>query len=391
LIEVEVLKPVYTDPNFQASPGNDPPKRNQYRLTLKGRPDLKPGDLAMFDVADQDLSTTKPALAGLVGSLADMVTGPIIPTLNDDVTGNAVLMYVSSVQHKLGKDTGFVTVATGVGLGTKQSPADDGNPDLYWDGRTVASGAKAKVAHSSAESQLGQAVQDAIDQAMGQLALPEVGEVRAADASQQTVRVWRGLADGAGESYQARSLEIARPSRGDAPEAPYLTPFAWSQCGLILPRYPGTRVLVEHRQGAPDDPIDIGALWNAADVPAAAQAGDWWLILPANASPTDRFSSDSDTPKAYSDVATHDLIDAGGNRIVEVGALTVRVGKSNLTKAGGRPAAATADSIVIEHKGRAVITVDSNGNITIDAGSNDINLNANNVNVKVSGAMNVSG
>jgi hypothetical protein len=83
------------------------------------------------------------------------------------------------------------------------------------------------------------------------------------------------------------------------------------------------------------------------------------------------------------------LIDADGNRVIEVGALSVRVGKSNLTKAGSRPDAPGEDSITIEHRGRKVLTVDKNGNITLDAGSNNITLKAANVNIEVSGAVNV--
>jgi hypothetical protein len=184
-------------------------------------------------------------------------------------------------------------------------------------------------------------------------------------------------------------LTAASTVKEDTPEAPYLTPFAWNRCGLILPRYPG--MLVQHRRGALENPIDIGALLQVNNVPTKGKAGDWWLVLPVDVDPADEFASDTDTPERFTGNATNNLIDAAGNRIVEVGALTIRVGKGNPKNAGAGPKDATADSIVIEHKGRAVLTVDSDGNITIDAGSNNINLNANNVNVKVSGTMNVGG
>jgi hypothetical protein len=388
-IEPEVLRSVDTDPDFKTAPGKEARKRKQYKLTLKGRPDLKPGDLVLFDVPAEDLSKTTPSLGGLLGGLADMVTGPLIPTLSDDVSDQAILGYVSSVEHRLARDSGFVTTVTAIEEGTKNTPVDDSAQDDLWDARTVPSSTKNKIAHANIETQLGQAIQGVIGEALGDVAKPEVGEVRELDAATQTLRIWRGLADGVDEANEVRKQDIARPSPGDTPVAPYLTPFAWSQCGLILPRYPGTRVLVEHRQGNADDPIDVGALWKFDDVPKKAQAGDWWLILPAKADAPDKFADDDAKPKAYSDIATHDLIDAGGSRIIEAGALTIRVGKDKLTKAGERPADATADSIVIEHKGNAVIKVDKDGNITIDAGSNTLTLSAKDVKVKVSGSMDV--
>ncbi|MEK8105538.1 hypothetical protein NKG94_11055 [Micromonospora sp. M12] len=49
----------------------------------------------------------------------------------------------------------------------------------------------------------------------------------------------------------------------------YLTPFAWGGCGLILPRYPGTRVALAYRNGAPDDPVEVGALWPTGHAPVS--------------------------------------------------------------------------------------------------------------------------
>ena len=108
--------------------------------------------------------------------------------------------------------------------------------------------------------------------------------------------------------------------------APYASPFAWGQFGLVLPRYPGMRVLLAHRIGDPDDLIDIGALWERGKAPAS-KPGDYWLILPAAIDEADREQvADDQKPKEPGGKATNDLIDADGNRIIEVGKLTVRVG-----------------------------------------------------------------
>lgn len=391
LIEVETLQPLFTDPNFDTCSGKKPPSRKQYKLMLKGRPDLKPGDLVLFEVAKEDDSSTKPALGGLLGALADAVTGPLIPTLGDDIKEPAVQMYVTSVEHRLGRNSGFITTLTGVKVGDKDQKLE---PDDMWDKRTEKVSTRrlkvnGKTAHAGIEAQLGQALDDAIQQALDPIQLVDVGEVRQATGSKQVLRIWEGLKGGP-QAHEARTLEVARPPANDVLDAPYLTPFAWSKCGLVLPRYPGTRVVVAHRQGAPEDAIDAGALWKSSDVPSS-NPGDWWLILPANVpkNERDKFADDNATPSKYTDLASHDLIDADGNRVIEVGALSVRVGKSKLTKAGSRPGSPGADSITIEHKGRPVLKVDKDGNITLDAGSKNITLKAADVNIEVTGSVNV--
>ncbi len=391
LIEVETLQKLLTDPFGDTCSNKPPASRAQFKLTLKGRPDLKPGDMVLFEIPNEDDSSTRSIPGKLLGALADSVSGPLLPTLSDDVNSPAVKMYVTSVEHKLGRNSGFITTVTGVKVGDKDTEVKQ---DDMWDQRTRSASARrsnlnGKTAHAGIEAQLGQAVGDAVQKELGPIQLLDIGEVREASADQQLVRIWEGLT-GEARAHEARTLEVARPTENDLPDAPYLTPFAWSKCGLVLPRYPGTRVMVAHRLGQTDDVIDAGALWKTSDVPGS-KAGDWWLILPANVPQSDRdkFKDDDATPVNYTDVATHDLIDADGNRVIEVGALSVRVGKSNLTKAGSRPQAPGEDSITIEHRGRKVLTVDKNGNITLDAGSNNITLKAANVDIEVTGAVNV--
>jgi hypothetical protein len=180
--------------------------------------------------------------------------------------------------------------------------------------------------------------------------------------------------------------------------AAYTTPFAWGKCGLVLPRYPGTRVFVAYRNGLRNDPVEIGALWESGHGPDS-QAGDWWLILPVGIPENERATIAEDkTPQEHTGKVSQDLIDADGNRVIEVGELTVRVGRDKLKKAGERPARGQADSVTIEHSGGgASITIDQNGkisikgkNIELDAGSGDIKMNAANVKVTVSGSMDIS-
>ncbi len=173
-------------------------------------------------------------------------------------------------------------------------------------------------------------------------------------------------------------MAIQRPSPSPVDGAPYLTPYAWGKTGLVLPRYPGTRVLVAHRNGSSDDPVDAGALWESGHGPDS-QPGDWWLILPV-AVPEDQRSSlpDDQEPREHTGKVSQDLIDADGNRVIEAGEFVIRVSRNSLKSAGERPdRASDADSITIEHAdGGSKITMKSDGSIQIKGTNIELNASA---------------
>jgi hypothetical protein len=395
LLEVEALEPVPTDPNFSRCAGGEPPTRRQFRLTLKGRSDLKPGGVVTFSAPETE-STTSPRPRGLFG---DLVKAPLLPSLGDE-DGEKVRLYVHAVEHALSRTAAFTTTVTGVELVPGQDDWDAHSPapkteepeQTTADPVTAAARAVRALARRIVETPY----------------FPDVGEVRSTtptgtgEPPGQTERVWRGLGPPDGRGHQARRLPIDRTTPSPIAGVAYATPFAWGPCGLVLPRYPGTRVLLVHRDGQGDDPVDVGAVWPSAHAPGGAQAGDWWLILPAEVPTGDRAAiPDSKVPEDYTGKATNDLIDADGNRCIEVGRLTVRVGKDGLHTAGTRPAAGDANAHVsIEHSdGKASLVVKADGTIEIRAASRltltvedgPIELSANNVDVKVADAMNVTG
>jgi hypothetical protein len=164
--------------------------------------------------------------------------------------------------------------------------------------------------------------------------------------------------------------------------------------------------MMAHRNGQGSDPVEVGALWESGHGPDS-QAGDWWLILPVDVPESARSTiSDTTTPKEHTGKVSQDLIDAEGNRIIEVGELTIRIGKDGLKNAGERPDRPDdKDSITIEHtKGESKIVMKPDGSVTItakkiefDAGSGDItmkaknvNINADDVKVQVKNSMDVS-
>jgi hypothetical protein len=375
--------------------------RMKYTLTLKGRPDLKPGDLVSFQAAS--------AAAPLPGASIQSAVGAPVAEIGE---GTTVTLYVSSVEHKLGRTSGFATTVAGVSI----KDADDAW-DTYTDGasETPAADTGSKGAAANGAVQAAKAIKALAQDAAAAARHAEIGEVRemhveagsSAEPPAQTLKVWRGLAAPDGRANQARRLEVRREGFSPTEGVAYTSPFAWGKCGLVLPRYPGTRVVMVHRNGQAEDPIEVGAVWESGQGPKS-EAGDWWLILPVDVPSSDRASVDDETtPTKHEDKATNDLIDAEGKRVIEVGELTIRAGKEKLKGAGERPTPG-AETITIENAEKeAKITIDKDGTIVIHAAKNlkveapegdleltaknNLKLTASKVDVKVSDKMDVHG
>lgn len=390
LIEVEALASIDLD----AGTGSETTSRRQFKLTCKGRPDLKPGDMVQFDLPDEEVAANGPSWTGIVGEL---FSGPLVPSLGDTNFRHPMLIYVVSVEHDLGRTRSFKTEITGVEI-------QDENQ--VWDSRTRrhVETEEGEEPGSAPEQQAARRLRRHVRRAIGNRRFAEVGEVRRMttegtdEPPNQTLTVWRGLAPPDGRANQARRLPVQRPSPAPVSGVPYTTPFAWGKCGLVLPRYPGTRVLVAHRNGRRNDPIDIGALWESGHGPDT-RPGDWWLILPVGIPESERATiADDEEPEEHNEDVTQDLIDADGNRIIEVGELTIRVGRDSLKNAGDRPERCDeTDSITIEHTAEgSKIVMKQDGTVVIEAknieikAEEDINMEASNINVNVSGAMDVS-
>ncbi|GAA4878655.1 hypothetical protein [Actinomycetospora straminea] len=378
-------------------------------LVLKGRPDLKPGAVVKFDMppTERTAPITPSIGAAITRSLG--AVGPARPSLGDSIA-NPQLLYVESVAHRLGRTSGFVTTVTGVEV-DQPGPAEQ----LYES--TPPSGPpRRRAGRGSGDTaeRAALAVGDRVTDALSALRLINGGEVRAATAAgagsateppRRTTTVWRGLVDPDGHPNRITRLPVRREHPDVRERVPQASPFAWGATGLVVPRYPGTRVLLAHGHGDNDDPVEVGAVWEAGSGPDA-HPGDWWLILPAEVDATQRASLPDDTvPEPYTGKVTQDLVDADGNRVIEVGELTIRVTREALSSAGTRAKRAgevengPADSVTIEHADAGssiVMTSDGTVHITakriaLDAGDDgEISLNAKSVNVTVGEAMDVS-
>jgi hypothetical protein len=172
---------------------------------------------------------------------------------------------------------------------------------------------------------------------------------------------------------------------------PYLTPYAFGGTGLIVPHYPGMRVVSLHYREEPQNAVVAGAMWENGKAPKS-HLGDWWLSLPTNLAGTGvegASGGDPATAQRPRDEASHDLIDGQGNRVIEVRGLRISVGKALMTKVGERPDDAASDQVVIEHAAKkARIAIDSSGNIEISTDA-DLTLAANKITLRTKSTVEV--
>jgi hypothetical protein len=376
LLETEVAGKEARDPNWDPAdhPEEQPPQRVQYRLTLRGRPDIKPGDVVEFEAPpEEDTNTTSP-LGGAFGAAGDLVASVV--ELFQSPAGNKVQLYVASVEHRVGREGGFTTTVVGAQVGK----GGDLDMDEVWDAHTARAESSApgeRTVRGTVEQDAADAVVRLIRREIARLGSTDIGEIRdflpiSSDANPgQTSKLFCGLMPIGGPG-PSRRADIKRPSDSEAHGVPYLTPFAWGKTGLVLPRYPGMRVALTHNRFDQSDPIDLGAIWQTGHGPVEAEDGDWWLSLPAD-NPTGNEPGDKTTgsPEDYSGTCSNDLIDSNGNRVIEVGALIVRVGKQDLRAAGGRPdkpKEAEKDSVTIESTSESAtwkLQIKQNGEITL--------------------------
>jgi hypothetical protein len=383
-----------------------PQSRLTVSVTTLGRPDLKPGDTLVVELPPEDFPAVEPPTLGatLLGSLNARPFGDLAP----DPT--PVNCRITEVTHRISRAEGFVTVAKAFVL----AGGDDG-----WDvgGLTAAPEVRAAPpigepaadpAHAfavSLRSATANLTAGVAQQARSHVGLVHDHVAAAATETRHTSDFWVSRDPGDGSGSTAQRAATPRDVPAEAHRVPYTTPFAWGNFGLVLPRYPATRVLLVDGAGGPGEYVDVGALW-AVNAGPAAEPGDYWLALPANAVATEHLPRDGGPPSEVDQLApdgpaTHDLIDSVGNRIIETARFVLRVvdDPANLTDVPDRPDPASggpAGSVLIETRpesgtpARILLQADgsvsiSGSSITFDAGDGQINLKAKDVRVALAG------
>ncbi len=381
------------DPNADDS-GIDPfspPPVLRFEVILRGRADITVGDLVELDVdvptPGQLPSTTSESV---LGGLGDVVTG-VAGMFDASPEPHFEPYRVIAARHELDRSKGFVTTlkverqaddtaasAAGNEAGTEPAQAERA--------RGLDEAARTAVALALQAREARREVRQ-LDIGLVNAQWPEPGQDGNHAVAAQRVDLQVGLdSDGAGNA-------TVRAPRREAPlqlfNKPYLTPFAFGGAGLVVPHYPGTRVVDLHYREDASQTIVAGCLWGDGAEPQS-EYGDWWLSLPTEVQTSDSIGDarDATTPAGP---ASHDLIALDGTRALHVRGLRISVGEGKLPDVGTRPDSAPQDEVLIEHKSGAKVHIDADGNITFEAASGkDMTFKANKITLDVQDAVEVS-
>ena len=135
----------------------------------------------------------------------------------------------------------------------------------------------------------------------------DIGEINAYTAGDHTATLDLGhdaTPDMASPSVQATLRDKPVPLN----DKPIASPFAFYNCGLIVPVYPKMRSLLAHSWNEPEDAISNGFVWTSDMTPPKNQPGDWWLCLP-----TELDGDGKPTGNGTDDLISHD-----GQRVIQV-------------------------------------------------------------------------
>jgi hypothetical protein len=372
-----------------------PPPRAKVTAVALGRPDIKPGDVVQIPLPPEDYPTLAPSGPGL--PLLRDLTSWLGPGAEPE---DPTACLATQVTHRLSRRQGFVTTIQASVLRRDDDGWDPVDESSKEDPSTQKEQRGSKPAdHATSAAAAVEGVARTIAQRAPGARL-RAAQVRAhpgSPADQTASDLWYATAPPDGMPNELRRVAITPAQHGELPDVPVVTPFAFGGYGLVLPRYPGSRVLLADAGGGGRELVDLGGVWED-DVSPPAETGDWWLVLPIGLS-TDDLTSDTDASRPPSAEASHDLIDAEGRRLIEVGALTLRV-LDTTTKCDQRPTPGANGTVVIENTkdGKtARIEIKDDGSITIsgtsialDAGTGDISMKAANVKVEVTGTMDVT-
>ena len=241
-----------------------------------------------------------------------------IPSLrpSDLVTLGTANFQIQSITHKLTREGGYI--CTGRAL-SPTATADDAQ----------------KAGRPSASVVARQIGQNLLQRDRNRPAL-DVGDVASYTAGDNTATFSLGY-DTTPDMVSPTIGGTLRTTPTALNDKPIASPFAFDNCGLVAPVYPGMRALMAHGWNEPEDAIASGFVWTSDMTPPQNQAGDWWLCLP-----TELGGDGKPTGSAVNDLTTGD-----GQRVLELKGLTINIGSGLLSSVGERPSPGTDESLTI--------------------------------------------
>jgi hypothetical protein len=262
---------------------------------------------------------------------------------SDLVTLGTNLFRIQSITHKLTRTAGYVCTGRALSPGASNADAQEaGRPSASLVARQLRQNLQRRDRSRPAV---------------------EVGDVNAYTAGQHTATLDLGYAatpDMSTPMVQA-TLQQAPVSLKDKPIA---SPFAFYNCGLVVPVYPKMRSLLVHGWNEPEDAAMGGFVWTADMTPPQNQTGDWWLCLPT------QFDGDGKpTGSAINDLTTQD-----GQRVIQVKGMTISIGSGLLSDVGARPTPGGNESLTIESDDNATKVTFAKGQITMTDGTATVTI-----------------
>lgn len=333
-----------------------PASKEAFKLVMMGRPDIWIGDHLELDPMGPDLTTSGPST---VGGLLESLVMPAPPP----APGSLKPFRVTSLKHTLSKEKGFVTELRVDAVTASETGTEEDSER-----------AKKEVKEAK---RLASTIDRRIALAVGSRQPFSVAEVnrQLTDGTdpdgRQRLDVQEGLEPGHAGNRAVRSTRIDDATPLTA--KPYLTPFAWGKAGLVVPHYPGARVMTLNFEGSAQEAVVAGCVWREGNEPAS-QPGDYWLCLPVDPSPDVETDDSRSVEFPEGQPGSHDLTDVHGARVIQVAGLKISVGDSLLEPVGERPDPPSEPEVLIQHE-RASIHIDANGNITITS-EGDLTLTA---------------
>ncbi len=347
-----------------------------FDLVLRGRPDLAVADKVEIEAEVPTPGSLPPTVAdSVLGGIGDVAAG-IAGMFGASPTPTFDAFRVVSVRHEIDRARGFVTNVR-VERQPEGAPATDTEPQAKSRTRTADEASRAALALQAA-ARAERRETALLDVGVVAAQSVDVGEVEGRAFDPQRVEIHAGLVREAHPNATVNAEPVDVPTT--LFNKPYLTPFAFGATGLVVPHYPGTRVVDLNFRENIANAVVAGCIWPAGDEPVS-ELGDWWLSLPTEVEVLDRAAEPAEAAPP-SGPASHDLIDAHGGRAVHVRGLHIGVGDSELVAVGTRPDSAPVDEITIRHKSGAEIHIDPDGNITISTPA-DLRFEANKITLAV--------
>lgn len=335
-------------------PGNPlaPVDISSYTVTMLGRADIVVGDVIELEPVGVNPGATSSTLANsALGGMGSVVKG-IGAAFGASLEPELSQFRVTTVTHEVDRAKGFVTTLT------VQAPPNNEGTTEERAALTDASASEARRAAASIQNR----------QRQNPLRIVEVGEVRAqsvedGDRGPQRMDLQVGLTADGTQNIAVAGHRLDRPT--NLFNKPYLTPYAFGCTGLVVPHYPGTRVVNLQLNGEPTETVVAGCVW-PENLEPENKLGDYWLSLPTDVDAVESVSDSSEQRIPELVDACSDLIDGAGRRAIHVAGFRISVGTDALLPAGQRPDDPPENELVIEHpEAGSSIRLLANGNIEI--------------------------